>query len=124
MVIRGRYDAVFDRDGKIEIQDFKTGDIDTEQAAQKRLKDSVQMGIYALAWEKITGKKPAEVSLNFLERQLVARQEPVDSAKILQQLEKVRVGILASEFSQPGQSRIKFERLMEGKYHHIVTKNG
>jgi DNA helicase-2/ATP-dependent DNA helicase PcrA len=112
LIIRGRYDAVFDRDGSIEIQDFKTGDIADASAAQKRLKDSVQMGIYALAWERIHGSLPDMVSLNFLENNIVAKQAPTDTVKVMKQLKKVREGILAGEFSSPGQSRINFERFM------------
>lgn len=112
IVIRGRYDAVFERNGKIEIQDFKTGDIKDMKAAQKRLRESVQMGIYALAWERISGSKPDAISLNFLEKNILALQEPTNQKRVLDQLRKVREGIDARDFSSAGQSQLKFERLL------------
>ncbi len=113
MVIRGRYDAVFDRGGQIEISDFKTGEVKDEKAAQKKLKESIQMAIYALAWEKIHNSPVDSLSLNFLEKSLLVKQPPVDKNVVLAKLEKVRDGILNKEFSQSGESRIKFGSFIE-----------
>ncbi len=113
MVIRGRYDAVFDRQGKIEISDFKTGEVKDEKAAQKKLKDSIQMAIYALAWEKIAKTPVESLSLNFLEKSILVKQQPIDESVVIAKLNKVRDGILSKEFSQSGESRVNFGSFIE-----------
>ena len=64
--IRGRFDLVY-RDGKqAEIRDFKTSDVHEQKDADRRIKDSTQMQIYALAWEKKYGQIP-KTTLHFIE---------------------------------------------------------
>ena len=113
MVIRGRYDAVFDRNGEIEISDFKTGEVKDEKSAQKKLKDSIQMAIYALSWQKLHKNQVNFLSLNFLEKSILVRQPPADKSIVLSKLTRVRDGILNNDFSATGESRINFGSFIE-----------
>ena len=110
--ISGRYDAVFDRNGKIEVRDFKTGAVDTEKVAQKKLKDSIQMKIYAMAWEKTHQSPVDSMSLYFVEHDILARTQEINHDKTLELLEKVTSGIRRGEFLETGGSRVKFENLV------------
>ena len=110
--ISGRYDAVFDRNGKIEVRDFKTGAVDTEKVAQKKLKDSIQMKIYAMAWEKTHQSPVDSMSLYFVEHDILARTTEINHDKTLELLEKVTSGIRRGEFLDAGGSRVKFEKLV------------
>lgn len=110
--ITGRYDAVFDRKGKIEVRDFKTGAVDTQKVAEKKLKDSIQMRIYAMAWEKTHQSPVDSMSLYFVEHDILARTHDIDHDKTLELLEKVASGIRRGEFLDAGGSRVKFEKLV------------
>ncbi len=48
--IIGRYDAIYKHGKEIEIRDFKTSDVKTEEDADRRIKESTQMKIYALSY--------------------------------------------------------------------------
>jgi len=67
--VRGRYDLVIKRGGEIEIWDFKTSDVRDQKDADRRIRESTQMMIYALAWKKKYGKIP-RTTLIFIESDL------------------------------------------------------
>jgi len=69
--ITGRWDRVDIRDGEVCIIDFKSSDIRKKEKADKRTRESLQLAIYALAYQKIYGKIPDRVELYFLESGLV-----------------------------------------------------
>lgn len=48
--VNGRYDLVCGIGDESEIKDFKTSDVKEQKDADRRIKDSTQMMIYALAW--------------------------------------------------------------------------
>lgn len=48
--VRGRYDLIYGAGECVEIRDFKTSDVKEQKDADRRIKDSTQMMIYALAW--------------------------------------------------------------------------
>ena len=48
--VNGRYDLVCGAGDDAEIKDFKTSDVKKQKDADRRIKDSTQMMIYALAW--------------------------------------------------------------------------
>ena len=48
--INGRYDLVCGAGEDVEIKDFKTSDVKVQKDADRRIKESTQMMIYALAW--------------------------------------------------------------------------
>src|SRR5262249_5520834 len=72
----GRYDLVVQREGRVTILDFKTGDVDDPEAARKRASESLQLDIYALAHLKTTGRLPDRVELRFLESGLAGGKRP------------------------------------------------
>ena len=93
--IIGRWDRV-DVDGeKAVIIDFKSSDIKTQEAADKRTKGSLQLSIYALAFRNIFGKLPDYVSLHFLETGLISCAVPKESslAKTQEKIEEASCGI-------------------------------
>jgi len=77
--IKGYLDAVYDREGKVEIWDYKT-------SSRDELKDEykLQLAIYALLYIEKNGKKPSKVGINFLrhgEKSLEVDEELLDLAR-------------------------------------------
>ena len=72
----GRYDLIIEREQGVTVLDFKTGAVDDLKKAQKRVKDSLQLDIYALAQLKTSGRLPLRVELRFIESGLAAGKEP------------------------------------------------
>jgi DNA helicase-2/ATP-dependent DNA helicase PcrA len=61
--VRGRIDAVFPRPGGGHtIVDWKSGDVGSEADIETR---AIQLGVYALAWERIHGLAPGSVDVAF-----------------------------------------------------------
>jgi DNA helicase-2/ATP-dependent DNA helicase PcrA len=74
--IRGRYDRVdVDPDGRVTITDYKSSDVRDPSTANRRSRESLQLSLYALAWEAQHGKLPDALSLHFLESGLVGRSD-------------------------------------------------
>ena len=75
--VRGRIDAVFPAaNGGHTIVDWKTGDVgrDSDLAAR-----AVQLGVYALAWQRIHGLAPGSVDVAFyFERGMPGRAATLD----------------------------------------------
>jgi DNA helicase-2/ATP-dependent DNA helicase PcrA len=91
--ITGRFDRIdLEEDGAV-IMDFKTSEIKTKEAADKRTKESIQLALYALAYKNIFGQLPKGVKLYFLESGIIGSNQIQDS-----NLEKVKDKI--SEVSQ------------------------
>lgn len=110
--ISGRYDAVFEENGKVEIRDFKTGDIKNEKMAQNRLADSIQMQIYGLAWQKTQSSYLEKLSLHFVEKDIIVSTDRINIQKTTETLKKVCEGIRKQEFNLKGSSRINFNRYL------------
>jgi DNA helicase-2/ATP-dependent DNA helicase PcrA len=72
----GRYDLVVERRGHVSILDFKTGDVDDEATARQRVRESLQLDLYALAHLKTKGRLPDWVELRFVETGLRAGRKP------------------------------------------------
>ncbi len=87
--ITGRFDRIdMEKDGAV-IMDFKTSGIKTQKEADKRVKESKQLALYALAYRNIFGVLPCAVELYFLESGIIGRCAPEEGA-----LEDVRDDIL------------------------------
>jgi len=72
--ISGRYDLVLTRGAETEIYDFKTSDVKSQKDADRRVRESTQMMIYALAWlEKY--KTVPKTTLIFIESDLRAEKK-------------------------------------------------
>jgi len=76
--IVGRWDRIDNRDGQIVIVDFKSSEVHQQDAADKRVKDSMQLIIYAMAYASTFNHLPNLLELHFLESGLVGRTEITD----------------------------------------------
>ncbi len=77
--VRGRYDRVdVEPDGRVVITDYKSSDVRDPATAARRARESLQLSIYALAYEAQHGKLPDELSLHFLDSGLVGRSEATE----------------------------------------------
>jgi DNA helicase-2/ATP-dependent DNA helicase PcrA len=100
--VRGRYDRIDrDPDGRISITDYKSSDVRDPATAGRRSRESLQLSIYALAYESQHGQLPAEVALHFLESGIVGRSTPSPKrlAKAAEQVTTVSDGIRAGDFA-------------------------
>jgi DNA helicase-2/ATP-dependent DNA helicase PcrA len=100
--VRGRYDRVdSEADGRVVITDYKSSDVRDPATANRRSRESLQLSIYALAYESQHGRLPDELALHFLESGIVGRSVP--SAKRLEraaeQVTSVSEGIRAGDFA-------------------------
>ncbi|MGH2358664.1 MAG: PD-(D/E)XK nuclease family protein, partial [Candidatus Limnocylindria bacterium] len=77
--VRGRYDRI-DRqpDGRVVITDYKSSDVRDLATATRRARESLQLSIYAMAYEAQHGRLPDELALHFLESGMVGRSNPDD----------------------------------------------
>ena len=103
--IRGRYDVVRETPEGVVITDYKSGDVRDPARARQRARDSLQLQLYALAWEAEHGQAPAAVELHFLEGDVVGRVTPtarkLDGAQ--RKLARATAGIRAGDFeATPG----------------------
>ncbi len=74
----GYWDRVDRRRDGVLLIDYKTSDVKVE-SADRRAQESLQLGIYALAYERVYGERPAELQLRFLTPEVVVgRAEPTD----------------------------------------------
>ena len=74
--VRGRFDRVDVTPEGVVIIDYKSSDVTDQRKADQRARDSLQLGMYALAQREMTGRLPAGVELRFLESGLVGRYRP------------------------------------------------
>ncbi len=75
-VVRGRYDRVdMTADGAI-ITDYKSSDVRDQSRADERARESLQLQVYALAWEAETGELPQRMELHFLDSGVVGHVLP------------------------------------------------
>jgi DNA helicase II / ATP-dependent DNA helicase PcrA len=88
-IIKGRYDAVFEKDGKPEVVDFKTSNVKDQKKADERTRQSTQLAMYALAWYENTGVLPESVKLQFIDTGLVGSHTPTEKG-----IEKTRANII------------------------------
>ncbi len=71
--INGRFDLIYKIGDDFEICDFKTSDVKTSSDAKRRINQSTQMMLYALAWQAKTGKIP-KTTLYFIESNLAGEK--------------------------------------------------
>ncbi|HEV8457085.1 MAG TPA: PD-(D/E)XK nuclease family protein, partial [Methylomirabilota bacterium] len=103
--VRGRFDRVDDTPEGLVIVDYKSSDVTEQKAADKRVRESLQLKIYALAEKEMTGRLPARVELRFLESGLTGRSVPTeeDLAEARAAIELAAAGIRARRFeATPG----------------------
>ena len=104
--INGRFDAVYDRDGQIEIRDYKTSELSGEAAAKRRLSGNIQLGIYALAWQRLHEQSVQQLSLDFVDSDILVSTNRINTEKILEKIASVADGIRNNRFHS-GQMNIQ-----------------
>lgn len=99
--IRGRWDLVETEKGNDYIVDFKSSEVRKQADADRRAKESLQLAIYALAWQKMFGKLPDGLQLYFLETGLIGttQKTAVELKKAWEKIKKVADGIRAANFT-------------------------
>ncbi|MEI8335039.1 MAG: ATP-dependent DNA helicase, partial [Chloroflexota bacterium] len=85
---------------RVTITDYKSSDVRDPAAARQRARESLQLSIYALAWQAVTGRPPDAVALHFLGSGIVGRAEVDEKrlAKARDLIRKAADGIRAGEF--------------------------
>jgi len=98
--ITGRFDRIdIEEDGAV-IMDFKTSEIKAQKDADKRVKESLQLALYSLAYKNIFGALPKRVELYFLESGIIGSREIEESdlEKAKEKIGEVSGGIRRQEF--------------------------
>jgi DNA helicase II / ATP-dependent DNA helicase PcrA len=118
MQVKGRWDLVEkskvksknskvkeSKKSKVYIVDFKSSEVKDQKKADARVKDSRQLAIYALAWQKMFGSLPDGLELYFLETGIVGSFQPAekDLTGVWQEIRQVADGIRAGTYrATPG----------------------
>jgi DNA helicase-2/ATP-dependent DNA helicase PcrA len=86
---------------RVTITDYKSSDVRDPATARQRARDSLQLSIYALAYQAQTGRLPDAVQLWFLESGLVGRAEIDDRrlARARARISRAAEGIRARDFA-------------------------
>lgn len=111
-VISGRYDIVLETPEGIEIRDFKTSRVKDQKKADSKAKDSIQLGIYGLSWEKLQQKPVFATSLEFIEDQKVGKNTNISHDKTMDMITRAVNGIKSMDFDEKGQSKMDFDKLL------------
>jgi DNA helicase-2/ATP-dependent DNA helicase PcrA len=83
------------------IIDYKTSDVKTEEQATKRAKESRQLALYALAYQRLFDALPASIELRFLTPEVVVgRAAPTEETteRAAADMERTAKGIRAAAF--------------------------
>lgn len=108
VLLRGRWDRVDEEGGKIIILDYKSSEVKKQEDADRRVRESLQLAIYALVWKERFGKLPDRVELFFLENGLVgsAKKDEKDLSKTWEKIKMVEEGIRGAKFSAKPNSKV------------------
>jgi DNA helicase-2/ATP-dependent DNA helicase PcrA len=85
---------------RVTITDYKSSDVRDPARARERARESLQLQIYAMAYQAETGRLPDALQLWFLESGLIGRVEvdPKRLDKARESIRRVAVGIRAHRF--------------------------
>ena len=85
---------------QVTITDYKSSDVRDPVKARQRARDSLQLQIYAMAYEAMTGRLPDAVQLHFLDSGLIGRVpvEPDRLAKARNRISVAATGIRARDY--------------------------
>ena len=73
---------------RVTITDYKSSDVRDPAKARQRARDSLQLQIYAMGYEAMTGRLPDALALHFLESGLSAGS-PVDPKRLAKARDKI-----------------------------------
>jgi DNA helicase-2/ATP-dependent DNA helicase PcrA len=97
----GRWDRIDERDGRVAVVDYKSSEVREQREADRRVRESLQLKLYALAYAEAEGRLPDRVELRFVEAGLTGAHAP-DAAWAAEGLEAVgeaAAGIRARDFT-------------------------
>lgn len=99
-IVTGRWDRLDEQDGRAIIIDYKSSAVQDQKKADKEAGISLQLAIYALAYQTKHGRAPDEVQLHFLESGLIGRAVKDEAAleKTKETILKAADGIRAANF--------------------------
>ncbi|MFA5176996.1 MAG: UvrD-helicase domain-containing protein [Candidatus Omnitrophota bacterium] len=99
--ITGRFDRVDETGAEAVIIDFKTSEVKAQKVADKKVSESLQLALYALAYQNIFGKLPARVELYFLESGLIGSHKikDADLDTVKEKIGEVSAGIRKQDFA-------------------------
>ncbi len=86
---------------RVTITDYKSSDVRDPAKARQRARDSLQLQIYAMGYEAMTGRLPDAVQLHFLGSGLIGRVE-VDPKRLVRARERIATaaaGIRARDYT-------------------------
>jgi DNA helicase-2/ATP-dependent DNA helicase PcrA len=85
---------------RVTITDYKTSDVRDPAKARQRARESLQLQIYAMGYEAMTGRLPDQVALHFLDSGLVGKVDvdPKRVAKARARISEAAAGIRAGRF--------------------------
>ncbi len=86
---------------RVTITDYKTSDVREPAKARQRARESLQLQIYAMGYEAVTGRLPDAVQLHFLDTGVVGRAEvdPRRLAKGRERIATAAAGIRARDYT-------------------------
>jgi DNA helicase-2/ATP-dependent DNA helicase PcrA len=98
--VRGRFDRVDEDLLGAVIVDYKTSEVTRQKDADRRVGESLQLKMYALAWREMTGRLPQRVELRFIESHVTGRQTPTDedAQEAIAAVQAAAAGIRARRF--------------------------
>ncbi len=86
---------------RVTITDYKTSNVREPARARQRARESLQLQIYAMAYEAVSGRLPDAVQLHFLDTGVVGRVDvdPRRLAKARERISVAAVGMRARDYS-------------------------
>jgi DNA helicase-2/ATP-dependent DNA helicase PcrA len=86
---------------RVTITDYKSSDVRDPAKARQRARESLQLQIYAMGFEAMTGRLPDAVALHFLESGLIGRVpvEPARLAKARDKILRAAAGMRARDYT-------------------------
>jgi DNA helicase-2/ATP-dependent DNA helicase PcrA len=86
---------------RVTITDYKSSDVRDPAKARQRARDSLQLQIYAMGYEAMTGRLPDAVQLHFLGSGLIGRVEvdPKRLARARERIATAAAGIRARDYT-------------------------
>jgi DNA helicase-2/ATP-dependent DNA helicase PcrA len=86
---------------QVTITDYKSSDVRDPVKARQRARDSLQLQIYAMAYEAMTGRLPDALQLHFLDSGLIGRAavEPERLSKGREKIAAAAAGIRARDYT-------------------------
>jgi DNA helicase-2/ATP-dependent DNA helicase PcrA len=84
----------------VTITDYKSSDLRDPARARQRARESLQLQIYAMGYEALTGRLPDQLALHFLDSGLVGKVDvdPKRLAKARERIATAAAGIRAREY--------------------------